>query len=160
MAGRRHAPAAGASGYRDRRGRAAGCSRADASRRLRRAEAFLYVADLVRGEEVAANETDDAINLSGVATALAVLSGSAAADAACCHRLGVRARGQDHKQSVALLEIVVPHGTAMAVDLDRLLDIKDNAHYDVPGLSHEEARSALIQAKRIAAAAKEVLAAS
>ena len=55
------------------RGRAAGCSRADASRRLRRAEEFLYVADLVLGEEVAANEVDDAINLSGVAAALAVL---------------------------------------------------------------------------------------
>ena len=47
----------------------------------------------------------------------------------------------------------------MAVDLDRLLDLKDNAHYGVLGLSQKEARSALIQAKRIAAAAKEVLAA-
>lgn len=141
------------------RGRAAGCSREDASRRLRRAEEFLYVADLVLGEEVAANEFDETINLSGVAAALAVLSGIAAADAACCHRLGVRPRGQDHTQSVALLETVVPHGTAMAVDLDRLLDIKDNAHYGVLGLSQKEARSALTQAKRIAAAAKVVLAA-
>jgi hypothetical protein len=113
----------------------------------------------VLGEEVAANEVDDAINLSGVAAALAVLSGIAAADAACCHRLGVRARGNDHKQSVALLETVLPQGTAMAVDLDRLLDIKDNAHSGVLGLSQKEALSALTQARRIAAAAKAVLAA-
>lgn len=141
------------------RGRTAPCSRADASARLRRADEFLYVADLVLGAEVGAGEDDDAINLSGVAAALAVLSGIAAADAACCHRLGARSRGQNHKEAVALLETVVPHGPAMAVDLDRLLDIKDNAHYGVLGVSQKEARSALTHAERIAAAARAVLAA-
>jgi hypothetical protein len=138
-------------------GRTAPCSRADAQSRFRRAEAFLYVADLVLGEEVAADGNEDAINLSGVAAALAVLAGIAAADAACCHSLGVRSRGQDHRQAVAHLETVVPDGPAMASDLDRLLDLKDNAHYGVLGVSQKEARSAVARAGRIVAAAKAIL---
>lgn len=138
-------------------GRTAPCSRADAQNRFRRAEAFLYVADLVLGEEVAADENEDAINLSGVAAALAVLAGIAAADAACCHSLGARSRGQDHRQAVALLGTVVPDGSAMASDLDRLLDLKDNAHYGVLGVAQSEARSAVAQARRIVTAAKAIL---
>lgn len=122
-------------------------------------ESFLYVADLVLGEEAAADENEDAINLSGVAAALAlaVFAGIAAADAACCHSLGVHSRGQDHKQAVALLGTVVPGGSAMASDLDRLLDLKDNAHYGVLGGAHTEARSAVAQAKRIVTAARAIL---
>lgn len=138
-------------------GRTAPCSRADAQNRLRRAEAFLYVADLVLGEEVAPDENEDAINLSGVAAALAVLAGIAAGDAACCHNLGLRSRGQDHRQAVALLGTVVPAGPAMASDLDRLLDLKDNAHYGVLGVAQNEARSAVAQARRIVTAAKAIL---
>ena len=47
----------------------------------------------------------------------------------------------------------------MASDLDRLLDLKDNAHYGVLGVSQKEARSAVAQAKRIVTAAKAILAA-
>jgi hypothetical protein len=137
-------------------GRTKPCARADAQGRFRRAEAFLYVADLVLGEEVGGD--DDGINLSGVSAALAVLAGIAAADAACCHRLAAHSRGQDHKQAVALVRTVVPNGPAMANDLDRLLDLKDNAHYGVLGVSHKEARSAVEQARRIVEAARAILA--
>lgn len=140
-------------------GRTAPCSRTDAQNRFRRAEAFLYVAELVLGEEVVADENEDAINLPGVAAALAVLAGIGAADGACCHSLGVRSRGQDHRQAVALLQTVVPNGSAMASDLDRLLDLKDNAHYGVLGVAQKEARSAVAQARRIVTAAKAILAA-
>jgi len=134
------------------------CSRADAQGRFRRAEAFLYVADLVLGEGVGGEvDGDDGINLPGVSAALAVLAGIAAADAACCHRLATHSRGQDHKQAVALVRTVVPNGPAMANDLDRLLDLKDNAHYGVLGVSQKEARSAVEQARRIVEAAKAVL---
>jgi hypothetical protein len=47
----------------------------------------------------------------------------------------------------------------MASDLDRLLDLKDNAHYGVLGVTQREGRSAMAQAKRIVAAAKAILAA-
>ena len=139
-------------------GRTKPCSRADAQGRFRRAETFLYVADLVLGEEVGSDEDDDGINLSGVSALFAVLAGIAAADAACCHRLAAHSRGQDHKQAVALVRTVIPNGPAMANDLDRLLDLQDNAHNDVLGVSQTEARSAVEQARRVVEAAKAVLA--
>jgi hypothetical protein len=43
-----------------------------------------------------------------------VLAGIAASDAACCARLGVRARGQAHAEAVELLGTVEPGGTDMA----------------------------------------------
>lgn len=140
------------------RGRTKPCSQADAQGRFRRAEAFFYVATLVLGEEVGIDEHDDGINLSGVSAALAVLAGIAAADAVCCHRLGEHSRGPGHKQAVALVRTVLPSGLVMAGDLVRLLDLKDNAHYGVLGLSQKEARSAVEQARRIVEAAKAVLA--
>ena len=57
---------------------------------------------------------DDGINLTEVAAALAVLAGIAAADAACCHRLGVRSRGQDHARAIELVKQVVPRGDDLA----------------------------------------------
>jgi hypothetical protein len=40
----------------------------------------------------------------------------------------MRSRGLDHAQSVVLVKQVIPHGDELANDLDRLLDLKDNAH--------------------------------
>jgi hypothetical protein len=142
------------------KGRTAACSREDARQRLRHAESFLYAADLTLGERVETAE-DDSINLSGVAAALAVLAGIAAADAACCHRLGMRSRGrsrgQDHAQAVALVRDVIPHGQDIAKDLHRLLDLKDNAHYGILGVSDAEARRAVDWARRTTDRAREVL---
>ncbi len=47
----------------------------------------------------------------------------------------------------------------MASDLDRLLDLKDNACYGVLGVAQRGARSAVTQAKRIVKAAKAILSA-
>lgn len=131
------------------KGRTADCSSEDARNRLKRAEAFLTVAELVLGERIETDADRDEINLSGVAAALAVLAGIAAADAACCHRLGTRSRGQDHAQAVALVKQVIPHGDELASDLDRLLDLKDNAHYGVLGVADAEARRAVEWARRM-----------
>jgi|ERR1035437_6141931 hypothetical protein len=140
-------------------GRVSPCDKADAKDRLRRAESFLYVADLTLGERVDTPLDHDAINLSGVAAALAVLAGIAASDAACCHNLGRRPRSQDHKQAVDLVRQVIPHGEALANDLDRLLDLKDNAHYGVLGVADGEAKKAVDQARRMVDHAKRVLSA-
>ena len=139
------------------KGRTVACSRDDARNRLKRAESFLVVADLVLGERIEMPDQDDAINLSGVAAALAVLAGIAAADAVCCHRLGVRFRGQDHIQAVKLVRQVSPNGDDLGQDLDRLLDLKDNAHYGILGVSDADARKATEWARRMMDNAHSVL---
>ena len=109
------------------------------------------------GELVAVEGDDDPASAS-VAAGLAVLAGIAAADAACCAALGRRARGQDHRQAVALLTEVQPGGSEAARHLERLLNVKDAAHYGVINLTSAELRRALRSAERLADFAKEVLA--
>jgi len=101
-----------------------------------------------RGAELVGTE-QDALATPGVAAALAVLAGIAAADAACCAALGRRARGQDHRQALAMLAQVAPDGQAMSRDLDRLLAVKDNAHYGLLHVSGQRAAAALRQARRL-----------
>lgn len=137
-------------------GRTDECTREEARARLRRAEEFLAVADLVLGEHTA--DGQDGLNLSGVAAALAVLAGIAAADAACCHRLGHRSRSQDHRDAITLVRPLAAHGDALANDLGRLLDLKDSAHYGILGVAHTEARRAVEWAHRLVEHTREVLA--
>ena len=137
-------------------GRLASCSKDDARSRLTRAQGFMLVAEMVVGEEMG-SETQDDIPLSGVAAALAVLSGIAAADAACCHSLGTRSRGQDHAQALELVKQVTPEGDSLAKDLRRLLDLKDNAHYGILNVSEGEARKAVEWCRRMVSNAEAVL---
>ena len=127
-------------------GRTQRCGTEQARSRLDQARAFLDVADLVGAEQ-------DNLATPGVAAALAVLAGIAASDAACCAVLGERSRGQDHRQAVDLVGQVAPDGAAMARDLDRLLTVKDDAHYGMLSMSANKAKSALRQAHRLVAAA-------
>lgn len=90
--------------------RTQGCTRSDAQIRLAQAEKFIEVAELVLEDESSAT-------YAGVAASLAVLSGIAASDAACCARLRKSSRGQAHMEAVALLGTVVPDGPEMAKDL-------------------------------------------
>jgi hypothetical protein len=107
------------------------CGRVEAAARLAQADAYVGAARLV---------VDDPADVAnpGVAGALAVLAGIAAADAACCARLSLRARGQNHREAVALVSTVAPHGPAMAKDLSRLLDRKDSVHYGTAMISATE----------------------
>jgi hypothetical protein len=50
-----------------------------------------------------------------------------------------------------------PSGEAMARDLDRLLALKDDAQYGVLIVSSERARSSVGWARRLVAAAREVV---
>jgi hypothetical protein len=70
-------------------GRTQNCGEVDGQVRLDQARAFLEVAELVGTE-------DDELATPSVATALAVLAGIAAADAACCTVLGRRTRNPPH----------------------------------------------------------------
>jgi hypothetical protein len=118
------------------------CGRAEAAGRLAQADAYLAAARLV------IDDPTDVAN-PGVAGALAVLAGIAAADAACCARLSTRARGQDHREATALVATVAPHGPAMAKDLSRLLDRKDSVHYGAAMISVAEGERMVTWAARL-----------
>ncbi|MEZ0166814.1 hypothetical protein AB2L27_18830 [Kineococcus sp. LSe6-4] len=124
-------------------GRTSDCSPTEGRTRLEQARAFLEVAELI------VDEIDDGLATPQVAASLAVLSGIAASDAVCCSRLGQRSRGQDHRQAVDLLATVRPDGPAMAKDLRRLLEIKDQAHYAATMVSATRVEQAVQWARRL-----------
>jgi hypothetical protein len=134
-------------------GRTAACDRTDAAVRLRHAESFLLVADLVLDQP-----EDPGLALASVAASLAVLAGIAAADAACCAAIGRRARGQNHDEAIALVGTVARQGEAMARDLARLLALKDDVQYGVLVITTTRARSSVTWARRLVAAARDVVA--
>ena len=133
-----------------RAGRTQTCSAEQARTRLSQAQAFLEVAEMVGGES-------DELASPGVAAALAVLAGIAASDAVCCFALGQRSRGDDHRQAIGLLGQVANSGKEMARDLDRLLTVKDDAHYGMLHVSAQRATAALRQAGRLVDAAAGVV---
>lgn len=118
--------------------------------RLEQARAFLQAAELVA-------ENSDDLATDGVAASLVVLSGIAAADAACCAVLGRRSRGQNHREAASLLSQVEPDGKTLARTLDRLLDVKDAAQYGMDYVSRQEARAAMRQAKVLVDASASLL---
>ena len=105
--------------------------------------------------ELAATEkTPEAAN---VAAGNAVLAGIAAADAACCRALGESSRGMDHRDAVDFLHGVAPGGPAAAKELERLLALKDRAHYGFANLSAADLTRALRRATNVMDFAARVL---
>lgn len=143
-------------------GRRRPCNRTDAVVRARQASAFLGTAVLVgdKTDQVAGYDYDH------VAAALAVLASIAASDAICCTLLGEQARGQDHRQAVALLGEVrfgaggeraqVERTKKLKSALSVALDIKDEAHYGATMLGREEVRRLMRAATTLVDAASEV----
>lgn len=121
--------------------RTAGCTQADAATRLKQAQKSYEVAELAQ------TEADVVESATSVSASLAVLATIAACDAACCAALGRRSRSQDPKAAVTLLRQVEPGGDEAAARLDRLLDLKDTAHYGVIYVSGKDLRAALRNAK-------------
>lgn len=126
------------------------CDRRAARHRLDQAEAFVFAADL-------ALDDDSYDSNPGVAASLSVLAGIAASDAACCVRLGRRARGRSHDEAVPLVASVVPHGKQMSKDLARLLARKDDAHYGIALVSRTDATKMISWARRMTVSARAVL---
>lgn len=133
------------------RSRTQSCDRADALARMRQAEAYVAVAAQVL------TDTSTGVATPGVAAALAVLAGIAAADAACCGKLKVRSRGQSRGEAVGLLSTVQPGGPAMARDLKRLLDRKDASHYGLALVGPSDAEKMVGWAKRLTESARKVV---
>lgn len=133
-----------------RSGRSQACERAQAQTRLDNARKSLEVAELAAGEhQLPASRS--------VAAALAVLSGIASADAACCAALGRRSRGQDHREAAVLLRQIVPAGAQAARALIELIDLKDTAQYGLIPISQRELLTALRRAKGLVEFAGDVL---
>lgn len=129
-----------------RRTTAAGAQ--EARVRLRTAEAYLEVADLVLGETQRAE-------MPGVATGLAVLAGIAGSDVICASRLGQIHRGDDHRGAAELLRTATVDGGKLATSLLRLIDLKDEAHYGVVLVSARKARDSLRWARQLVDRARE-----
>jgi hypothetical protein len=132
-------------------GRTSACDQTHARVRLAQAAKFLEVADLVTGV------ADEAEEYRSVAASLCVLSAIASADAACCVALGKRSRSADHHDAERLLEQVASHGPKAALDLRRLLNLKDQAQYGVIHVSNRELQGALRRAHELLAMAERLV---
>lgn len=125
------------------------CGLQEARTRLASAEKFLDVARLIDGEPEAA--------FWSVAVSLVVLAGMAASDAACCSALGRRSRGDVHLDATELLATVVPDGREAAAALRRLIELRDRARYGIIHVGRADLETALKQAERMVAFARDVL---
>lgn len=134
---------------RTRGGRTQPCDRRHARTRLDNAEKSLEVAEVVAGEREIPESRS-------VAAALAVLSGIAASDAACCAALGRRSRGDDHRQAAALLQDIVGGNRPARALLD-LLNLKDTAQYGLIPITGRELTTALRRAQSLLDFAREIL---
>ena len=135
------------------RGKTVRAGAAEARGRRDAARAFVSVADLVYAEP-----DDPVLPLRGVAAALAVLGGIAAADAICAARLGEMFRGDDHGRAVELLARAQPEGASVKTDFTRLIAVKAQVHYQAILVTSAESAAAIRRAKRILAAAEEATA--
>ena len=117
------------------------CNAAQARKRLADARLFLELAENV--DDAGAPES------LGVSAANAVLSGIAAADAACCRALGERSRGEDHRDATKLVAQVHPGGEDAAKALGRLLGLKNDAEYGLATVSRANRELALRQANKL-----------
>jgi hypothetical protein len=145
------------------KGRRRPCTPAEARTRLRHAEAFFATAELVASEEGKPTDYD----YNHVAAGVAVLAAIAAADALCCHLLGERSRGQDHRQAIELLEQVRYGAASPTVQTSQVrelgqalataLDVKDESHYGTRMLTHEQVVRVMRAAEKLVVAARAVV---
>ena len=121
----------------------------EAAARLNMARAYLETADLV------ANERRE--GFSNVTAGLAILAGIAASDAICCVRLGRYHRGEDHRRATELLQAATPDGRELAIRLERLVGLKDTAHYGAALVTPTNANLAVRWARQLVSRAQEEL---
>lgn len=122
---------------------------ADARQRLKYANAYLEIAELVLD--------DDRSEMPGVAAGLAVLAGIAASDAICALQLGEIHRGESHRDASELLRGATSDGKRLAATLLKLLDIKDEAHYGLIVVPARKARDTVRWAQILTTRANEEL---
>ncbi len=120
---------------------------------MRKAQSFLTGAELVLSVG-----DDPLLDLPGVAAALAVLAGIAAADAACCAALGERSRGPSTSGSHCPCPDRTATRVQMGRNLERLIQKKDNAHYGMISTTDTEAHAMIAWAQRLITCASATVA--
>lgn len=121
---------------------------AEARARLRAAQAYLDVAELVLNE----TQPDE---FSTVSAGLSVLAGIAASDAICARRLGEIHCGPRHRDAASLLERAVHDGAALSPKFLRLMDLKDEAHYGLSVVAPRKASDAARWARQLVDRARD-----
>ncbi len=86
-----------------------------------------------------------------------MLAGIAAADAACCKTLGESSRGPDHQDASIFVRRITPGGENAAKHLERLVGLKDKAHYSFLNVSAHDRTAAIRRATKLVDFAREVL---
>ena len=122
-------------------GRTRACSDAIQTGRLEKATEFHDAAALVG--DVSPN----------AAVELFVLAGIAAADAICCKRLGVHAKGENHNEAVDLLENADP---GSAKYLRTLLSMKSKVAYTHQSVSKDDRKKASRAASSLVEEARRI----
>ncbi len=120
--------------------------RADAIVHLRKASEFLEAAQAALASD-----------WSNAATSNAVTAGIKAKDALCFALAGRSHAAEDHRAAVAELSRLGERGRDAAVQLDRLLALKDRAQYDRRDVSDTDAKSAVRRAERLVALAADAI---
>ena len=121
-------------------GRSGPCTKANARVRLLAARKYLEAAELLEGE--AKDGVDES---AGVAATMAILSGIASTDVACCVRLGMRPR-DDHNKAAEFLS-QMPDGEKAAKSLSDLISLKDTASYGLIHITLKELEITMRRAK-------------
>lgn len=116
--------------------RTAPCTPDQARVRLATAHAYLAVAAAVLKEKPASEYRN-------VAAGVAILAGIAASDAICGLRLGRVHRGDDHRGAADLIRSATKDGPKLAAQLQRLLTLKDAAHYGMVLISARNTTDAM-----------------
>lgn len=111
------------------------CGPQDAAQRCDQAKAVADLAEL--------HPESDHGPTRSAAVSNAVLAGIAAADSICCRRLGRHAAGDDHQQSLGLVEEAGEVGREARRHLETLLSIKHKAQYEGVDPTVTEARRAI-----------------
>lgn len=117
--------------------------------RADRAREFLAVADLHVSGETSAQRATSVSN--------AVLAAIAASDVICMCRLGEYARGDDHREAIALLKAALPGQAPVAAGFSRLIEAKSLAQYGHGQVSLSETAAHLKRARRVVDSMEDVL---
>lgn len=129
--------------------RSASCTKTNAKVRLAASRKYLEAAELLEGEA-----KDGIAESAGVAATLAILSGIASTDVACCIKLKLRPRDDHNKASEFLRQIV--GGEKAAKDLAQLISLKDSSTYGLIHVSLKELETTMRRAKALLAFAEKV----
>lgn len=129
--------------------RSSPCTKVDAKIRLAAARKYLEAAELLEGEAMEGIEES-----ASVAATMAILSGIASTDVACCVRLRLRPR-DDHNRATEFLEAMTD-GDKAAKALAQLISLKDTASYGLINITLKELDVAMRRAKYLLEFAESV----